>query len=231
MAKILIVEDDKNTILFLEPELKHEGFETLTAENGRIALEKFEKERPDLILLDVMLPELNGFEVLRRIRSTSSVPIILVTARNETFDKVTGLNIGADDYISKPFEIEELLARVNAVLRRYSSKSETNTDKNLKNGEIILSLKNMTALVNGNHITLSKTEYLLLKFFMENKGKVLSREVIINEVWGKDHIIEQNAIDVYLTYLKTKIKQHSTKNINYFKNQRGIGFIMEDAEV
>lgn len=223
MAKILIVEDDLSTIQFLEPELFHEGFKTCTAMDGRTALSVFENESPDLVLLDVMLPELNGIEVLRRIRKTSSTPVILVTARNETFDKVNGLNAGADDYISKPFEIEELLARVNAVLRRISREQESAAE--LKNGEIILSTKNMTASVNGNAIQLSKTEYLLLKLFMENSGEILSRNTIIDEVWGKEYIIEQNAIDVYLNYLRKKIKKYS--QTEYFKNQRGIGFIME----
>lgn len=230
MAKILIVEDDKSTILFLEPELKHEGYEIVTAQNGRQAIEVFEKEKVDLVLLDVMIPEINGFEVLRRIRKISETPVILVTARNDTLDKVTGLNIGADDYISKPFEIEELLARVNAVIRRFEAVNnlKTKNENELSNGEISLSVKNMSATVNGNQIQLSKTEFLMLKLFMENKGEVLTRERIIDEVWGKDYVIEQNSIDVYLSYLKNKIKKYSSSATNYFKNLRGVGFIMEE---
>lgn len=223
MAKILVVEDDLSTIQFMEPELLHEGFDVCTAMDGRSALTVFENENPDLVLLDVMLPEMNGIEVLRRIRKNSSTPVILVTARNETFDKVNGLNTGADDYVSKPFEIEELLARVNAVLRRTAKEQEASPE--LRNGEITLSVKNMTASVNGNAVQLSKTEYLLLKLFMENPGEILSRSTIIDEVWGKEYIIEQNAIDVYLNYLRKKIKKYS--QTEYFKNQRGIGFIME----
>lgn len=221
MAKILVVEDDESTVLFLKPELEHEGFETVVAMDGRAALDKFESEKPDLILLDVMLPELNGIEVLRRIRKTSNVPVILVTARNETIDKVSGLNTGADDYISKPFEIEELLARVNAVLRRVE---KTNASFELKNGEIELSIKNMSALVNGNEVQLSKTEFLILKLFLEHQGEVLSRNTIIDEVWGKDHVMDINGIDVYLTFLRNKIGKFT--KTEYFKNQRGIGFIM-----
>lgn len=223
MAKIFIVEDDLSTINFLEPELIHEGFDVCTATDGRSALTVFENELPDLVLLDIMLPELNGIEVLRRIRKSSIVPVILVTARNETFDKVNGLNAGADDYISKPFEIEELLARINAVLRRSRMEKEVETE--LHNGEIILSTKTMTAFVNGKSEQLSKTEYLLLKLFMENQGEILSREKIIDEVWGKEYIIEQNAIDVYLNYLRKKIRKHTQRE--YFKNQRGVGFMME----
>ncbi|MCQ2591443.1 MAG: response regulator transcription factor [Treponema sp.] len=223
MVKILVVEDDLSTIEFLKPELEHEGFQVCTAENGRKALEVFEKENPNLILLDIMLPEINGIEVLRRIRKNSQVPVILVSARNETFDKVNGLNTGADDYISKPFEIEELLARVNAVLRRNNGNSQNHST--ITNGEIVLFTNNMTATVNDNPIQLSKTEYLLLKLFMENKGQLLTRNQIIDEVWGKEYIIEQNAIDVYLNYLRNKIKKFSSNE--YFKNQRGIGFIMQ----
>lgn len=222
MNKILVVEDDAGIIQFLEPELKHEGFDVCTAMDGRAALSAFETENPDLILLDIMLPEMNGIEVLRRIRKTSQVPVLLVTARNETLDKVNGLNLGADDYISKPFEIEELFARINAVLRRVNPPE---LKQELRNGEISLSLKNMSVSVNGNEVSLSKTEFLLLKTFLENQGEVLSRNKIIDEVWGKEYIIEQNSIDVYLNYLRNKIKKYS--KTEYFRNQRGIGFIME----
>lgn len=221
MAKILIVEDDESTIQFLKPELEHEGFETVCAMDGRVALEQFEKEQPDLILLDVMLPVMNGIEVLRRIRKISNVPVLLVTARNETLDKVNGLNTGADDYISKPFEIEELLARVNAVLRRFDNSSFGE----LRNGEITLSIDTMSAIVNNNTVQLSKTEFLILKFFMEHQNEVLSRNRIIDEVWGKDHVMDINGIDVYLTFLRNKLKKFTKEE--YFKNQRGVGFIME----
>lgn len=226
MAKILIVEDDESTLEFLEPELAHEGFEVVTATDGRKALEQFEKENPDLITLDVMLPELNGIEVLRRIRKTSAVPVILVTARGETLDKVNGLNSGADDYIAKPFMIEELLARINAVLRRAQDSSPKNAV--LKNGDIELNPSNMLVTVCGEQIDLSKTEYLLLRFYLEKKGEVLSRNDIIDQVWGKDHFIDISVVDVYTSYLRSKIGRHSKKD--YFKNVRGVGFIMNVIE-
>ena len=225
-TKIQLVEDDLSTIEFLKPELEHEGFEVCIAKTGWEAIEVFEKENPSLILLDVMLPKLNGIEVLRRIRQTSDVPVILVTARNETFDKVNGLNAGADDYISKPFEIEELLARVNAVLRRIEKiNSSVKQEPELTNGEITLVPKAMAMSINGNQIQLSKTEYLMLKLFMENPGELFSRDKIIDEVWGENHIIEPNAVDVYINYLRNKIKTASKKD--YFKNKRGVGFLME----
>ncbi|MCR5764984.1 MAG: response regulator transcription factor [Treponema sp.] len=225
-SKIELVEDDLSTIEFLKPELEHEGFEVCLAQTGREALEVFEKESPSLILLDIMLPELNGLEVLRQIRKKSDLPVILVTARNETFDKVKGLNAGADDYISKPFEIEELLARVNAVLRRIEKiNSAVKQETEIVNGEITLIPKAMAMNIKGNQIQLSKTEYLMLKLFMENPGELFSRDKIIDEVWGENHIIEPNAVDVYINYLRNKIKSVSEKE--YFKNKRGVGFLME----
>lgn len=225
-SKIELVEDDLSTIEFLKPELEHEGFEVCLAQTGREALEVFEKESPSLMLLDIMLPELNGLEVLRQIRKKSDLPVILVTARNETFDKVKGLNAGADDYISKPFEIEELLARVNAVLRRVEKiNSAVKQETEIVNGEITLIPKAMAMNINGNQIQLSKTEYLMLKLFMENPGELFSRDKIIDEVWGENHIIEPNAVDVYINYLRNKIKSVSEKE--YFKNKRGVGFLME----
>ena len=225
-SKIELVEDDLSTIEFLKPELEHEGFEVCLAQTGREALKVFEKESPSLILLDIMLPELNGLEVLRQIRKKSDLPVILVTARNETFDKVKGLNAGADDYISKPFEIEELLARVNAVLRRIEKiNSAVKQETEVTNGEITLIPKAMAMNIKGNQIQLSKTEYLMLKLFMENPGELFSRDKIIDEVWGENHIIEPNAVDVYINYLRNKIKSVSEKE--YFKNKRGVGFLME----
>ena len=147
MEKILIVEDDETVLNFEELELKHEGYDCVIAKDGRQALEVFEKENPDLILLDIMLPELNGIEVLRRIRKTSSVPVILVTAKGETYDKVNGLNTGADDYISKPFVIEELLARISAVLRRF--KASTN-EVILKNRDLELNTQSMSVTIQQN---------------------------------------------------------------------------------
>ncbi len=222
MAKILIVEDDETVLNFENLELNHEGYTTVLARNGREALEKFESEKPDLILLDIMLPEITGTEVLRRIRKTSSVPVILVTAKNETYDKVNGLNSGADDYIAKPFEIEELLARVSAVLRRSAANSKANGL--LKNRDLELNIQNMTATIKGNQVFLSKTEFLILKYFIENLNIALNRSSIIDKVWGKDYYIEENSVDVYVNYLRTKISQQ-TKD-EYIRTVRGIGYMM-----
>ena len=225
MAKILIVEDGEGICDFVDLELRHEGFDTVIAKTGREGLEKFESENPDMILLDVMLPEINGLEVLRRIRKNSSVPVILETARGETLDKINGLNSGADDYISKPFDIEELLARMNAVLRRVQP---ANGGANrLKNRELELNLENMSAIIKGESLNLSKTEFMMLKFFMENTGKVLSRDAIIDAIWGKDHFIDVNTIDVYVGYLRSKIDQPC--KTEYIKTVRGAGYMMVNS--
>ena len=220
--KILIVEDDKGISDFVIPELQHEGYETCLAETGRQALEKFESEKPDLILLDIMLPELNGLEVLRRIRAESTVPVILETARGETIDKINGLNLGADDYIPKPFEIEELLARINALFRRVNYAKEKETPVSIKN--LTLNIDRMSFTIDSNEVQLSKTEFLFLKLLIENQGKVFSRQQIIDEIWGVGHYIDENTVDVYVGYLRSKISEY-TKD-EYIRTVRGAGYMM-----
>lgn len=220
--RVLIVEDDSGIADFLQLELEHEGFEVLHAEDGRKALELFENGAPDIILLDIMLPKLNGLEVLRRIRKTSRVPVIMLTARGDTLDKVSGLDSGADDYLAKPFEIEELLARMRAVMRR----NEAN-DEPLKLRGIELNRNSMEVKINKERIALSKTEYLLLKTFIENKNVVLSRDKIINAVWGENHYIDENSVDVYVRYLRSKIDDKAGEE--YISTVRSAGYVMRDT--
>ncbi len=226
--KILIVEDDKGISDFVIPELEYEGYSTCLAVTGREALEKFKIENPDLILLDIMLPELNGLEVLRRIRSESTVPVILETARGETIDKINGLNLGADDYIPKPFEIEELLARINALLRRVEFEKPKLTNVSYKGLKINLDRMSFSIKDEGSdsesEVQLSKTEFLMLKLLLENQGKVYTRQSIIDEIWGKNHFIDENTVDVYIGYLRSKISEH-TKDV-YIKTVRGAGYMM-----
>lgn len=226
MENILIVEDDEGIKSFVQAELEHEGFGVNTAATGREALSVFESTKNDIILLDIMLPELSGLEVLRRIRKTSDVPVILVTARGETFDKVNGLDAGADDYLAKPFEIEELLARVRALLRRAAKKQQQPSSIKIKN--LTLNTDSMEALLDGSPVELSKTEYLLLKTLMKNANKVMSRDQIISEVWGDDHYIEDNAVDVYIRYLRNKIDRES--GTEFISTVRGAGYIIRDNE-
>lgn len=223
MVQVLIVEDDSGIAEFLRLELEHEGYAILHTADGRTALEIFEKAAPDIVLLDIMLPQLNGLEVLRRIRKTSKTPVIMLTARGDTFDKVSGLDSGADDYLAKPFEIEELLARMRAVLRRNNAREITP----LKLRGIALNPNSMEVTVNKERVMLSKTEYLLLKTLLEHKNTVLSRDTIISTVWGEDHYIDENSVDVYVRYLRAKIDDRTSEE--YISTVRGVGYIMRDT--
>lgn len=224
MAKILIVEDDKNLSELIKLELEYEGFEISRAFDGDEALVQFNAQNPDLILLDVMLPKMNGYEIIRKIRQSSDVPVIFVTAKDETFDKVNGLNSGADDYISKPFKIEELIARINAILRRV--KKSGNAASVLQNGSIKMFADEMKVVFgdgdSSKNIFLSKNEFLLLKFFLQNKDKILSRNEIINKVWGEDIYIEENSVDVYVGHLRKIFGSEIIKSV------RGAGYVMRE---
>lgn len=222
MMQVLIVEDDTGISDFLRLELEHEGYTVLHAADGRSALDLFESSTPDIILLDIMLPKLNGLEVLRRIRKVSHIPVIMLTARGETLEKVSGLDSGADDYVAKPFEIEELLARMRAVMRR----NEAQGTAVLKLRGLELNLGSMEVTVNKSRIVLSKTEYMVLKTLMEYKNTVLSRNTIINAVWGEDHYIDENSVDVYVRYLRSKIDDKAGEE--YISTVRGVGYVMRE---
>lgn len=217
MMKVLIVEDEAGIAEFLQLELEHEGYGVLLAADGRAALEMFETNQPDIVLLDIMLPKLNGLEVLRRIRKTANTPVIMLTARGDTFDKVSGLDSGADDYLVKPFEIEELLARMRAVMRR----NEAPGTAVLKLRGIELNPDSMEVTLDKTHIALSKVEYLVLKTLIEHKNTVLSRETIINAVWGENYYIDENSVDVYVRYLRSKIDDPTGQE--YISTVRGAG--------
>lgn len=226
MAKVLVVEDDAGIADFVQLELQHEGFEVSYAADGREALVLFESSAPDIILLDIMLPGLSGLEVLRRIRKNSHVPVILLTARGETYDKVNGLDAGADDYLAKPFEIEELFARMRAVMRR-SSDNGSDPFPFLKVRNLELHPDSMDVLLNKQPVELSKTEYLMLKTLLENRNIVLSRDRIITAVWGEGHYIDENSVDVYIRYLRSKIDEKAGEE--YISTIRGSGYVVRDA--
>ena len=220
MAKVVIIEDEEELATVVKLELQHEGFSVITALDGREGLEAIEREKPDIVLLDVMLPRLSGLEVLHKMRGelSLSTPVILVTARSETIDKVDGLNSGADDYITKPFQIEELLARINALLRRSTGSLSNNQPMAVKNGDIEINLLDMSVKYKGENVVLTKVEYLLLKKFMENIGKVLSRDEIISSVWGEEYYIEENIVDVYVRHLRAKFSPSVIDTV------RGLGY-------
>ncbi|NLJ57455.1 MAG: response regulator transcription factor [Tissierellia bacterium] len=222
--KILIVEDEQKIARFLQLELEYEGYEVEIASNGRDGFEKGKSPSVDLIILDLMLPALSGIEVCRRLRQTSNVPIIMLTAKDDISDKVTGLDIGADDYMTKPFAVEELLARIRVLLKRNNSRNKPEDILNI--GDLTLSKSNYKVEYKGENIELTKKEFQLLEYLMRNKNIVLSREKILDKVWGYDFYGDTNIIDVYIRYIRSKIDQKY--NINLIETVRGVGYIIRE---
>jgi two-component system, OmpR family, response regulator ArlR len=223
VKRILIVEDEKNIARFMQLELQHEGFAVHVCNTGRQGLELALQEAFDCVLLDVMLPELNGIEVCRRLRLQSNVPIILITARDAVMDRVAGLDAGADDYIVKPFAIEELLARIRSVLRRVTEVVVPTTKLQFK--YISLDDEAYEVYAGNEKVELTKTEYDLLKYLMSHKNKVCTRELIIEHVWGFDSDIETNVVDVYIRHLRTKLNRADEQVI---ETVRGVGYVMRE---
>ncbi|MGP6140028.1 MULTISPECIES: response regulator transcription factor [unclassified Jeotgalibaca] len=227
--RILIIEDEKNLARFIELELKHEGYETEICYNGRTGLEAALDSDWDLILLDLMLPELNGIEVCRRLRPIKNVPIIIMTARDSVIDRVSGLDHGADDYIVKPFAIEELLARIRALLRRIDIEEEQRKVKQttVSYRDLVIEKENRIVKRGEEQIELTKREYELLLILMENINVVLSRQVLLNKVWGYKSEVETNVVDVYIRYLRNKIDVAGKDS--YIQTVRGTGYVMRSS--
>lgn len=226
MSKILIIEDEEKLARFVELELKYEGYEVEKAFDGREGLDMVKAGPFDLILLDIMLPGLNGIEVLRRIRQTSDIPVILLTARDTVVDKVTGLDSGADDYITKPFAIEELLARIRAILRKREPAIGKNPNHILELGPLSLDINKREVYVNGSLVYLTKREFDLLHFLMENMDIVLSRETILERIWGYDFAGDTNSVDVYIRYLRAKLEEPF--GLKIFHTVRGVGYVIKN---
>ena len=226
MSKILIIDDEKNLARFVELELQHEGYDTFACKNGREGLEVALEKDWDAILLDLMLPELNGLEVCRRVRQVKNTPIIMMTARDSVIDRVSGLDHGADDYIVKPFAIEELLARLRAVLRRVDLESEQNASKQttVTYRDLTIEKENRVVRRGDEIIELTKREYELLLALMENVNVVLARDVLLKKVWGYETQIETNVVDVYIRYLRNKIDRPGEDS--YIQTVRGTGYVM-----
>lgn len=208
--KVLVVDDDSNICNLLRIYLEKEGFETITAENGEQAIELFESTNPDLILLDIMLPKLDGWQVCREIRKNSQCPIIMVTAKDETFDKVLGLELGADDYIVKPFETKEVVARVRAVLRRTATGDNTSV-KEVRYDNLVINLTNYELKVKGEFISTPPKELELLYHLASNPNQMFSRDQLLDEVWGFDYCGESRTIDVHIKRIREKIDGVSDK--------------------
>ena len=198
--KILLIEDEVKLARFVELELKYEGYDVKVCHDGRDGFEEFQNENYDLILLDLMLPGLNGIEICRRIRKLSDIPIIMLTAKDEVIDKVAGLDSGADDYVTKPFAIEELLARMRVALKRVRPEPVV---KNIYTCEdLVIDDDKHLVKVGENVVDLTKKEYDLLLYLLKSKNIVLSREQILNQVWGYNYIGETNVVDVYIRFLR-----------------------------
>ena len=221
--KILIIEDEIKIARFLELELLHEGYQVDQSHDGREGLKKAQSDEFDLIILDVMLPHMNGIEVLRRIRQTSEVPIIMLTAKDEVMDKVIGLDMGADDYMTKPFAIEELLARIRVALKTKKHNKIEKESLQIENLKLDLSKHRVT--YGQEIIELTKKEFDLLHYFLENQNIVLTREKILQAVWGYDYIGETNVVDVYIRYLRSKIDDQYKKK--FIHTIRGVGYILK----
>jgi len=227
MSKILIVEDENKIARFVELELKYEGYEVEIAADGRLGLEKALHKDVDLVLLDIMLPGLSGIEVCRRIRMESTVPVIMLTAKDDVTDKVAGLDIGADDYMTKPFAIEELLARIRVALNRRSKIIQPKVEL-LQIGEVKLNLTSHSAYYGEEELTLTKKEYELLEYLIRNKNIAVTREQLLNNVWDYEYLGDTNVVDVYIRYLRQKIDDKYS--IHLISTVRGVGYIIKDEK-
>lgn len=222
--RVLVVDDDKNICELIRLYLEKEGFSVVLAYDGQSAVELFKENTPSVVLLDVMLPKMDGFQVCREIRRISNIPIIMLTAKGETFDKVLGLELGADDYMVKPFENKELVARIKAVLRRYDPKD--NKDKEVIYPNIVINLTNYELKINGNAIDIPPKELELLYFLATNPNKVFTREQLLETVWGFDYFGDSRTVDVHVKRLREKLELAGEQNWQ-LKTVWGVGYKFE----
>lgn len=224
--KILIVDDERPIVDSIKYTLYREGYDVVVSYDGEDALEKFKKESPDLIILDIMLPKLSGLEVCRIIRRTSNVPMIMLTAKGEDMDRVIGLELGADDYIPKPFSMRELVARIKAVLRRAKIPvTPTKTKEKLEFDDVVIDVVGRIVTKRGKQIDLSPKEFDLLVTLAENEGRVMSREYLLTNVWGEDFYGDDRTVDVHIRWLREKLEDDPS-NPKYIQTVRGIGYIL-----
>ncbi len=235
MARILIVEDEEKIARFVTLELEHEGYQVEHAADGRTAVDLALERDYDLILLDVLLPQLNGMEVLRRVRKHKDVPVIMVTARDAVMDKVAGLDAGADDYLAKPFGMMELISRVNALLRRASRPSQGAAEEVAEPsdlmavGAIKLSPSARTVVANGREVNLTRKEFDLLRTLMENKGRVLTREQLLEQVWGVSFVGETRTVDMHVKTLRRKLAEAAPGSEEAVATVRGVGYRLKKS--
>ena len=222
--KVLIADDDSNISELIKVYFEKDGFETVTARNGKEAVELFKSEAPSIVILDVMMPEMDGWQVCREIRRISNIPIIMLTAKGETFDKVLGLELGADDYMVKPFDPKELIARVKAVLRRSETK-EASTEKELVFPNLTINLTNYELKINGNITEVPPKELELLYFLASNPNRVFTREQLLEQVWGFDYFGDSRTVDVHIKRLREKLE--GAESNWQLKTVWGVGYKFE----
>ena len=225
MTKVLVVEDETSYSEALSYVLRKEGFDVAVAETGPDALLEFDRNGADIVLLDLMLPGLSGTEVCRQIRQTSSVPIIMVSAKDTEVDKVVGLELGADDYVTKPYSPRELVARIRAVLRR-GTVDEIDDTASLEVGRIRMDVDRHLVSVDGDEVRLPLKEFELLEFFLRNPGRVLTRGQLIDRVWGADYVGDTKTLDVHVKRLRAKIEQDPANPVT-LTTVRGLGYKLD----
>ena len=227
---VLIIEDDPNTADLIALYLTNDGFTAIKASDGESGLSLAGRHSPDLVILDLMLPRIDGWEVCRRLRKTSDVPVIMLTARGEEIDKVSGLTLGADDYVVKPFSPRELVARVKAILRRASKTPEQNATR-LAHGKIILDLEKRRLMVGSRAVALTRHEYVLLETLMSAPGKIFSRDELLDRLYPRgEAVVVDRVVDVHIGKLRQKIENDSS-NPEYILTVRGIGYRFSDADM
>ncbi len=225
--KILAVDDEKRMVRFIQLNLEQDGFQVVTAYNGAEALEQVRTQLPDLILLDIMMPDINGFEVLKKIREVNTVPVIMLTAKGEEDDRIQGLELGADDYITKPFSPRELVSRIRAVLRRTESFKEDQVDLINVDDRLIIDFSRREVWVEGNKVALRPTEYRLLYHLVKNAGWVNTHEQLLSKVWGFEYQDEPHYVRLYVNYLRKKLEKDPS-NPRYILTERGVGYRFVD---
>ena len=225
--KILAVDDEQRMVRFIQLNLEQDGFEVITAYNGKDALEQVRTQLPDLILLDIMMPDINGFEVLKKIREVNTVPVIMLTAKGEEDDRIQGLELGADDYITKPFSPRELVSRIRAVLRRTKSFTEDQVDLIKVDERLTIDFSRREVWVEGQKVDLRPTEYRLLYHLVQNAGWVNTHEQLLSKVWGFEYQDEPHYVRLYVNYLRKKIEQDPS-DPKYILTERGVGYRFVD---
>ena len=225
--KILAVDDEQRMVRFIQLNLEQDGFEVITAYNGKDALEQVRTQLPDLILLDIMMPDINGFEVLKKIREVNNVPVIMLTAKGEEDDRIQGMELGADEYITKPFSPRELVSRIRAVLRRTKSFKEDEVDQIIVDDRLTIDFSRREVWVEGKKVDLRPTEYRLLYHLVQNAGWVNTHEQLLSKVWGFEYQDEPHYVRLYVNYLRKKLEEDPS-NPKYILTERGVGYRFVD---